>query len=101
MTTKLTLLTRQWLHLLLLCLLLAVLWLFLDEAALTGAWLGWTTPVWLTIAILVPIAHQVYVWYLWRQQLLFGRVERWLPVNGFLYYTIGFTILFVGRLLFI
>lgn len=94
-----TLLTRQLQHVVLLILLLAVLWFFLDETALAGSWLGLTTPVWLALAILAPVVHQVYVWYLWRQQLLFGSVERWLGVNGFIYYAIGFTILFVARLL--
>lgn len=94
-----TLFTRQVQHVVLLALLLVALWFFLDEAALAGRWLGLTTPIWLAIAILVPIAHQAYVWYLWRQQLLFGRVEEWLGRNGFTYYAVGFTVLFVARLL--
>lgn len=99
MSTKLTLFTRQLQHVLALCLLLAALWFFLDEMALRGAWLGLTTPIWLLIAILVPIAHQLYVWYIWRQQLLFGNIAKWWGANGFFIYTIGFTILFVSRLL--
>ena len=96
-----TLFTRQIQHVVLVALLLVALWFSLDEAALSGRWLGLTTPIWLAIAILVPIAHQIYVWYLWRQQLLFGRVEQWLGDSGFTYYAIGFTILFAARLLFI
>lgn len=92
-----TLFTRQAQHIVLLAVLLALLWLSLDEAALAGQWLGLTTPAWLAIAIVVPITHQIYVWFLWRQQLLFGRVEQWWGTNGFTYYAIGFTVLFVAR----
>lgn len=94
-----TLFTRQIQHVILLLLLLVGLWLLLDEATLIGSWLGLPTSVWLTIAIMVPIVHQVYVWLIWRQELLYGRITQLFGANAFTYYAIGFTIFFVSRLL--
>jgi len=51
--------------------------------------------------VAVPILHQVYVWFAWRGQLKYSLISRIFGESGFKVYTIGFTVLFASRLIFI
>ncbi len=64
---------------------------------LAGQFLCISTPVWLYLAIAVAILHQVYVWFCWRTQLHFSLITKRYGQKGFLYYSIGFAILFILR----
>ena len=61
---------RQWLHALLLAALLtgALQAFKLDEMRI-GEFCGISTPQWFWLAIALPIAHQVFIWFCWRVQL--------------------------------
>jgi len=91
--------TRQLLHLVLLAALLAGVWICAQDGMLAGQLWGLPTAVWLAIAVVTPIIHQVYVWYVWRTELTTQGVSRRFGERGFFYYAMGFTVLFVGRLL--
>jgi hypothetical protein len=89
---------RQAHHLVLLALLLAGLFLLLDPAALAGRYLGLPTGSWLALAIADPIIHQVYVWLVWRSELLHSAVSRRLGRRrGFALYAFGFIVLALLR----
>ena len=72
-----------------------------NDAALSGQLLGVSTNTWLWLSITVPILHQVYVWLAWRGQLKYALISRIFGESGFKIYTIGFTVLFASRLIFI
>ena len=72
-----------------------------NDAALSGQLLGVSTNTWLWLSITVPILHQVYVWFAWRGQLKYALISRIFGESGFKIYTIGFTVLFASRLIFI
>lgn len=87
-------------HLVLLGILLTVVALMADQTVLAGQWAGRSTSFWLAAAIAAPILHQVYVWLSWRLELH----HQWLSQSlgrerGFLVYAVGFSVLFVFRLL--
>ncbi|MBN1303979.1 MAG: hypothetical protein JXA13_06050 [Anaerolineales bacterium] len=87
----------QFIHLLLLALLLAaVAWLAGGEV-LDGQLWGVGTPVWFWTAILVPVLHQVVVLLVWRGQLYHHWMTNRFGKRGFLVYKIVFTILFAAR----
>ena len=92
---------RQLQHYLVLVALLVGLFAFLPEDALVGQFLRISTTTWLILAIAGPIVHQIYVWFVWRVELHFSLITRWLGKKGFTIYTVGFTILFASRLLLI
>jgi len=81
--------------------LLFFAWIIPYDPELTrGALYGIPTSVWLWIAILIPILHQLYVALIWRLELhtrIFSR--RWGMERAFRGYAIGFSILFVSRLI--
>ncbi len=93
--------TRQPLHLALLGALLAGVFAcaYVYDGVLAGQLWGLPTVAWLALAIATPIVHQVYVWFVWRSELVSQWTTRRFGENGFFYYAAGFTILFVGRLL--
>jgi len=68
---------------------------------LTGSYFGVSTSVWFYIAIVVPIAHQVFVWFVWRSQLYFSFITKIFGPAGFNYYAVIFFVLFLSRLVFI
>ena len=72
-----------------------------NDAALAGQLLGVSTNTWLWLSITVPILHQVYVWFAWRGQLKYALISRIFGESGFKIYTVGFTVLFASRLIFI
>jgi len=63
-----------------------------------GLW-GIGTWSWFWIAVEIPIAHQIYVWFFWRTELHHGLITRIFGDLGFAVYAAGFIVLFVGRLL--
>lgn len=89
----------QALHLISLMLLLAGVIALADGSVLTGQFLGISTVSWLIVAIAVPIAHQVYVWFVWRAELHHAWISHWFGKKSFYYYAVGFSILLISRLL--
>ena len=75
---------------------LCVTW---DSDFLRGELGGVSTAIWLVIAILTPILHQIYVLVCWRLELFYNRISAALGTDGFKLYKAGFAILFVLRLL--
>lgn len=90
---------KQGWHYLSLIVLLAGIAAVVNESMLAGQLLGITTKDWLIIAIAAPILHQIYVWLIWRIELHYNSISAWFGKNGFIYYAVGFSILFVSRLL--
>ena len=61
-----------------------------------------STTTWFWIAITIPILHQIYVWLIWRFELYQNTFSsRYGVTKSFKLYTIGFSILFGSRLIFI
>jgi len=91
-------------HLLSVATLLALVYSFvlLNDELLNGSLWGIHTTTWFWSAITVPIFHQVYVWIIWRLEL-YKRTftSRFGLKRAFHLYQIGFSILFVSRLIFI
>ncbi|MEW6077201.1 MAG: methyltransferase [Thermodesulfobacteriota bacterium] len=91
-------LERQWLHALLLGVLLAGAGLASGlDGVRTGHLWGVPTPVWFRLAIASAVAHQVYVWFCWRTQLHASLFTRVLGRAGFPVYAAGFAALGVAR----
>lgn len=59
--------------------------------------LGVSAEVWLAIALLIPIAHQVFVWFAWRSELCWAAMTSWQGTRAFPLYQVGFFVLFLGR----
>jgi hypothetical protein len=94
-------LERQRLHLFLLLGLLVLVYGLAVRlpGALTGELWGLQTAVWLALAILDPIVHQLLVAYFWRAELHGGLISRRLGrERGFKLYKLLFTVFFAGRL---
>ena len=91
-------------HLLAACLAVAIFYfLTISDATLTkGALFSVETFIWLWLAFLTPIVHQLYVFIVWRYEL-YTEVftQKFGLQKAFRLYSIGFSILFVMRLLFI
>jgi len=90
---------RQWIHAVVLVLMLVGLW-FIARACPCfhrGDLWGIGTWTWFWIAVEIPIAHQVYVWFFWRTELHHGLITRIFGDLGFPIYAAGFSVLFVGR----
>ncbi len=86
-----------WNYGLLAALLAGVIWL-VDDAMLTGQWIEVSASVWFWLAIALPIVHQGYGWAIWRAELYYGLISRWFGrERGFLYFSIGFMVLLLGR----
>lgn len=87
-------------HLLSLLALLACICFFVkvDTTLLRGALWGVNTSVWLFLAVLSPIVHQVYVLLCWRLELFYNRISNVFGANGFKLYKLGFAILIISRL---
>lgn len=92
----------QFLHLLLaLLFLMGTAWyITIDDDTLRGSLFGISTGVWLAIGVSVPILHQAYVALVWRLELFKQSfTSRWGMKRAFFIYAIGFTVLFVARLI--
>ncbi len=89
---------KQVLHYFLLVVLLAAIFTISQvKGFLAGQFLYVGTPVWYYLAIAAAILHQVYVWFCWRTQLHLSLITKRYGQKGFLYYSIGFAILFILR----
>ncbi len=65
-----------------------------------GSLWGLQTRIWFWLAILIPILHQIYVWLVWRLELYQQTFTlRYGLSKAFKGYSIGFSLLFVGRLI--
>jgi phospholipid methyltransferase len=87
---------KQWLHALGLGLLLLALSLIQGMPPVQS---GEGTTFWFWTAVLIAVAHQVYVWFCWRAQLHAGLITRFLGKNGFGVYAAGFATLGISRVL--
>ena len=69
---------RQWIHALVLAGALPTLWLMSTFCGCfhRGEFLGVSTCTWFWIAIEIPIAHQLFVWFCWRTELHRGFLSR-------------------------
>ena len=89
-------------HLLAVCFAIVVFYFFTntDSMLTEGSLFGVKTFVWLWIALLTPILHQLYVFIVWRYELyteIF--TQKFGLQKAFKLYSIGFSILFVMRLI--
>ncbi|MBU1239557.1 hypothetical protein KKF84_22155 [Myxococcota bacterium] len=67
---------------------------------LEGSCCGLSARWWFWAAVAVPIIHQYYVWFVWRIELFSGFFSRLMGMRvAFVLYSVGFTLLFLGRLL--
>jgi Phospholipid methyltransferase len=90
---------KQWLHAVLLAaLLVPVVVVSRTDVCRVGRLWGLGTPLWFWLAVAVPIAHQVYVWFCWRTQLHASLLTRTLGTAGFTLYAIGFASFGIGRI---
>jgi len=92
-----------WQFLTALVLIFFLKYFFVDiTSVLKGNLFGFETKVWFWIAIIIPIIHQAYVVLVWRFELYKQTFSSYFGVKkSFKYYSIGFSILFVSRLIFI
>lgn len=89
-------------HLLALILLILSMsaYLYNDSNILNGSFLHIPTSRWFYLAILIPIIHQVYVWLVWRFELYASVFSKRIGVkSAFTLYAMGFSFLFVSRLI--
>lgn len=88
---------KQGWHLFFLTLLLISVAVLARGDALAGQLWGIRTPVWLWIAVAVPVVHQIVVPLIWRGQLYHQWMTNAFGEKGFLVYKMIFTVLFVAR----
>jgi hypothetical protein len=91
-------------HLMSVIILITIIQLFIanNYDLMNGTLWGISTKIWFWIAIAIPILHQIYVWLIWRLELYKNTfTSRYGVKKSFRMYTLGFSILFVGRLIFI
>lgn len=100
MTQLRLILERQWIHAVILVLLIFLMILFtnFDRMQVGSLW-ELTTVQWYWIAVLIPILHQVFVWFCWRTQLHANLLSRIFGDYDFTVYTIGFSIFGISRVL--
>ena len=94
-------LEKQFWHLISLAILIYGVIALLKNSPLEGEFWGIATRVWLIYSIGIAIVHQVYVLIVWRLELYYSHISKIFGKTGFTLYAIGFTILFIPRLLFI
>ncbi len=67
---------------------------------LDGSFWGLRTNSWFWLAITIPITHQIYVWLVWRLELYQKTFTKRYGLSlAFKIYAIGFSLLFVSRLI--
>jgi len=76
------------------------LYLLSNPEVLYGSLWNVSTETWFWLAIIIPVVHQIYVWLVWRFEL-YKRTftKRFGLKRSFNIYAIGFSLLFVGRLI--
>lgn len=94
---------RQIWHILILILLILgiILLANLENEILLGSLWNVSTKTWLIISLVVPIIHQIYVLLCWRLELHYKLLTRKIGKEAFIFYLIGFFILFICRIIFI
>jgi len=89
---------KQWLHASLLsALVIGLVLLSRIDSLRTGQRWGVSTPAWLWLAVVVAVAHQVFVWFCWRTQLHASLLTRALGDWGFVVYAALFAVLGLAR----
>ena len=79
-----------------------ILYLLIRPDILNGSFLSITTNFWFWLAIASPIIHQIYVWFVWRLELHLRLFSKRLGVvRAFNIYAVGFSLLFISRLVLI
>jgi protein-S-isoprenylcysteine O-methyltransferase Ste14 len=90
---------RQWIHALLLAvLLIGLAWVGGIHVVQAGQLWGVSTVAWLWLAVALAVAHQVFVWACWRCQLHASLITRMFVSRGFYVYAAGFSILGIARM---
>ena len=92
---------KQLWHLISLVVLIYGVIALIGNSTLDGEFWGITTRIWLIYSVGIAIAHQVYVLIIWRLELYYSLISKVFGKAGFIIYAIGFTIMFIPRLLFI
>ena len=92
---------KQLWHLISLAILIYGVIALLKKIPLEGEFWGITTKMWLIWSVGIAIIHQVYVLIVWRLELYHSYISRIFGNAGFYIYSVGFSIMFVPRLLFI
>lgn len=76
---------------------------FTIVAAVALLWLGrdlqGDSCMWLWLGVIVAVAHQTYVWLIWRLELIYKWVTKSLGKAGFNLYVAGFFVFFFARML--
>jgi hypothetical protein len=76
------------------------LYLASNLSALDGSFWNVSTKSWFWLAIAIPVAHQIYVWLVWRFELYHRTFTKRFGVRrSFRVYAAGFSLLFVSRLI--
>lgn len=90
-------LKKQGWHLITAVLLAGGVWLVSREINLTGTVLGLSTRIWLILAVILPVIHQLYVVLLWRGELYYSWLSKAFGEKAFNIWGIGFMLLFLTR----
>jgi len=78
----------------------AQMFITFNANAVNGTLCGIGTKTWFWVAIGVPVLHQIYVWIIWRLELYKNTfTSRYGVARSFKLYAVGFSILFVCRLI--
>lgn len=89
---------RQGFHVIaLLLLLIGVYFATKIEGMQEGSLWGVDSIYWFWMAVLIPVLHQVYVWFCWRTQLHANFLTRVFGKKGFMVFTAGFSALGTAR----
>jgi hypothetical protein len=89
-------------HLILLVAMIFAINLYVTSSSemLSGSLWGINTETWFWLAIAIPVIHQVYVWLIWRFEF-YQRTftKRYGVKRSFNTYALGFSVLFISRLI--
>ncbi|MEA2097443.1 MAG: methyltransferase [Candidatus Cloacimonadota bacterium] len=94
-------LEKQLWHLISLVILIYGITVLVNNSTLDGEFWGITTKSWLIYSVGIAIVHQVYVLIIWRLELYYSLISKIFGKAGFTLYAVGFSIMFILRLLFI
>jgi hypothetical protein len=89
-------------HLLSLIFLILAIKLYVSNSPemLDGSFWGISTNLWFSLAIAIPVFHQLYVWLVWRVELYLRVFSNRLGAKqAFNIYAVGFSFLFISRLI--
>ena len=92
---------KQLWHLISLIILSYGVYAFANNSSMDGQFWGISSKMWLFYSVGIAILHQVYVLIVWRLELYYSLISQIFGKSGFTIYAIGFSIMFILRLLFI